>query len=62
MLDTARRRLRETVSKDDPPEVVDAKVAEAAPGLDDELRAALWLYAWHQAGDEGARRFSREPR
>lgn len=57
MLETARQRLRETVAEGDSPEAVDARVAEVASASTEEEQAALWLYAWHRAGDdEGVRR------
>lgn len=51
MLDTARQHLRETVAAGDTPQTIEARVAEAAPGAGEETRSALWLYAWHRAGD-----------
>jgi hypothetical protein len=53
MLDIVRTRLRETITEGDPPDVVDAKVTEAAPAVSEERYAALWLYAWHYAGGDG---------
>ena len=50
MLEVAREYLRERIAVGDSPEVVDAEVAEAAPRMDEEEQAALWLYAWHLAG------------
>lgn len=51
MLDTARQHLRETVATGDTPRTIEDRVAEAAPGASEETRSALWLYAWHRAGD-----------
>ena len=51
MLDHARQHLRETVVTGDTPQIIEERVAEAAPRASEETRSALWLYAWHRAGD-----------
>ena len=53
MHDTARQQLRDTVATGDTPGIIDRKVADAAPDLTEEHRAALWLYAWSLAGGKG---------
>ena len=49
MFESARLELGETILPGDPPDVIDAKVAEAAAWLGEEQQAALWLYAWSLA-------------
>jgi hypothetical protein len=49
MLEMARRRLRADVAPGDSPADVEEKVGRAGPWLDEERRAALWLYGWHHA-------------
>jgi hypothetical protein len=60
MLELARKRLRDDVTRGDSPAVVEGKAARAGPTLDEEQRAALWLYGWHHAGgDDACRRSAR---
>lgn len=61
MLEIARRTLRDTIDRGDAPQVIDDKVARAAPGVGEERQAALWLYAFHLAGGGDARRRVRRP-
>jgi hypothetical protein len=49
MFETARMQLRETVVRGDSIADVDVKVEEATRWLEEEPRAALWLYAWSLA-------------
>ena len=58
MLDIARQRLRDDIAHGDSPDVVEGKAARAGPTLDEEQRAALWLYGWHHAGGDDACRLS----
>lgn len=51
MLEAARHHLRETIACGDTVRTLDEEVTHAAPSVNDEERAALWLYAWHSAGD-----------
>jgi hypothetical protein len=52
------RRVRQRISKGASLDAIDRAVEESAPDLEEEERAALWLYAWHHARkpDESARR------
>jgi hypothetical protein len=51
MIDTAvRRRIRQRISKGASVDAIDRAVDDTARHLDEEERAALWLYAWHHAG------------
>jgi hypothetical protein len=50
VIDTAvRRRIRQRISKGASVDAIDRAVDDTARHLDEEERAALWLYAWHHA-------------
>jgi hypothetical protein len=49
MIDAAvRRRIRQRISKGASVDAIDRAVEDSAR-LNEEERAALWLYAWHHA-------------
>jgi hypothetical protein len=59
MIDTGvLRRIRRRISKGASVDAIDRAVDESAPELEEDERAALWLYAWHHARKphEAARR------
>jgi hypothetical protein len=50
MIDAAvRRRIRQRISKGASVDAIDRAVEDSARHLNEEERAALWLYAWHHA-------------
>ena len=62
MGDELRERIAEFVRRGEQLETIEAELLSPRPGLDDDERAALWLYAWLQSEAPAGRVRRRPPR
>ena len=60
MSDGLREMIAELVRRGEQLETIETELLTPRPGLDDDERAALWLFAWLECETTG-RRFARRP-
>ena len=62
MSDELRERIAEFVRRGEQLETIEAELLSPRPGLDDDERSALWLYAWLESQAPMGRVRRRPPR